>query len=68
MLEDGRYRNEAAVRYLEVADISTQVELAWPLLQDPARTVRLEAQRLLAVEGEMSSVVIGQDAAGVIAT
>jgi tetratricopeptide (TPR) repeat protein len=37
-----------AVRSLERADLQTRVELAWPLLSDPARTVRLEAARVLA--------------------
>jgi predicted CXXCH cytochrome family protein len=38
----------AAVRFLEVTDISTQVDLAWLLLNDPVRLVRLDAARLLA--------------------
>ncbi|MFZ1574583.1 MAG: tetratricopeptide repeat protein, partial [Chromatiaceae bacterium] len=37
-----------AVRYLDLVDLRTRVELAWPLLSDPARTVRLEATRVLA--------------------
>ena len=37
-----------AVRYLDRLDLRTRVELAWPLLSDPARTVRLEATRVLA--------------------
>ena len=37
-----------AVRYLDLVDVRTRVELAWPLLSDPARTVRLEATRVLA--------------------
>lgn len=36
------------VRVLELADLQTRVQLAWPLLSDPARTVRLEAARILA--------------------
>ncbi len=38
----------AGVRFLEVADVRTQVDLAWPLLDDPVRLVRLEAARVLA--------------------
>lgn len=37
-----------AVRFLDLADLQTRVELAWPLLSDPALTVRLEAARVLA--------------------
>jgi Tfp pilus assembly protein PilF len=39
---------EQAVRFLDLADLQTRVELAWPLLSDPALTVRLEAARVLA--------------------
>ncbi|WP_295447428.1 tetratricopeptide repeat protein [uncultured Thiodictyon sp.] len=38
----------AAVRYLDLTDLRTRTEQAWPLLSDPARTVRLEAARVLA--------------------
>ncbi|WP_295407037.1 tetratricopeptide repeat protein [uncultured Thiocystis sp.] len=38
----------AAVRFLDLTDLRTRAELAWPLLDDPARTVRLEATRVLA--------------------
>ena len=38
----------AAVGFLDATDLRTRVELAWPLLDDPARTVRLEAARALA--------------------
>jgi tetratricopeptide (TPR) repeat protein len=38
----------ASVRFLEATDVSTQVDLAWPLLDDPVRLVRLEAARVLA--------------------
>ena len=38
----------AAVRMLDLADLRTRTEQAWPLLSDPARTVRLEATRVLA--------------------
>lgn len=38
----------AAVRFLEVADVRTRVDLAWERLEDPVRAVRLEAARLLA--------------------
>ncbi len=37
-----------AVRYLDLMDLRTRVELVWPLLSDPARTVRLETTRVLA--------------------
>ncbi len=45
--QDAQVRAEA-VRFLELADLRTRIELAWPLLSDPARTVRLEATRVLA--------------------
>lgn len=38
----------ASVRFLEVTDVPTRVDLAWPLLEDPVRLVRLEAARVLA--------------------
>jgi tetratricopeptide (TPR) repeat protein len=38
----------AAVRLLEATDVRTRVDQGWPLLDDPDRTVRLEAARLLA--------------------
>jgi tetratricopeptide (TPR) repeat protein/Zn finger protein HypA/HybF involved in hydrogenase expression len=38
----------AAVRFLEAADVRTRVDQGWLLLDDPDRTVRLEAARLLA--------------------
>ncbi len=38
----------AATRYLANADVPTRVDLAWPLLKDPVRSVRLEAGRALA--------------------
>ncbi len=38
----------AAVRYLAQTDLRTQIDQGWPLLEDPARTVRLEASRVLA--------------------
>jgi predicted CXXCH cytochrome family protein len=37
-----------AVRFLDLADLQTRIELAWPLLSDPVRAVRLEAARVLA--------------------
>lgn len=39
---------DQAVRYLERVDLRTGIDLAWPLLSDPALTVRLEAARVLA--------------------
>lgn len=44
---DPQVRSQAA-RFLDRADLQTRVELAWPLLSDPARPVRLEATRVLA--------------------
>jgi tetratricopeptide (TPR) repeat protein len=44
---DAQVRAEA-VRFLELADLRTRVDLAWPLLGDPSRLVRLEAARVLA--------------------
>jgi tetratricopeptide (TPR) repeat protein len=38
----------AALRFLEHVDIGTRVDLGWPLLEDPVRSVRLEAALLLA--------------------
>jgi tetratricopeptide (TPR) repeat protein len=38
----------AAVRWLELTDLRTRVDQGWTLLDDPARTVRLEAARVLA--------------------
>ncbi len=38
----------AAVRYLELTDAKTLLELGYPLLDDPVLTVRLEAARALA--------------------
>lgn len=37
-----------AVRFLDLSDVQTRIELAWPLLSDPALPVRLEAARVLA--------------------
>ncbi len=37
-----------AVRFLDLTDLQTRTELAWPLLSDPVRTVRLESARVLA--------------------
>jgi len=39
---------QSAVRWLEVADPQTRFELGMPMLDDPVRTVRLEAARTLA--------------------
>jgi tetratricopeptide (TPR) repeat protein len=52
----------AAVRFLELADLQTRVQLAWPLLTDPARTVRLEVARILAplMTQTMSDDLLGQ--------
>ncbi len=38
----------AAVRYMANTDLRTRIDQVWPLLEDPARTVRLEAARVLA--------------------
>lgn len=38
----------AALRTLAAFDITAQVDLGWPLLEDPVRSVRLEAASLLA--------------------
>ncbi|MCG6967484.1 MAG: tetratricopeptide repeat protein [Chromatiaceae bacterium] len=38
----------AAVRFLEVTDVRTQVDQGWTALDDPDRVVRLEAARILA--------------------
>jgi len=51
----------AAVRYLELTDLRTRTEQAWPLLTDPARTVRLEATRVLA---PLATQTMGAELAG----
>ncbi|MET0089599.1 MAG: tetratricopeptide repeat protein [Candidatus Thiodiazotropha sp.] len=38
----------AAVRFLDLTDVRTQVDQGWPLLDDPDRVVRLDTARLLA--------------------
>ncbi len=38
----------AAVRYLQNADLKTRVDLGWEMLEDPVRTVRLDAALQLA--------------------
>ncbi len=38
----------AAVRFMTQTDLRTRIDQVWPLLEDPARTVRLEAARVLA--------------------
>jgi Tfp pilus assembly protein PilF len=45
--EDDPLVRAAAVRFLEVADVRTQVDQGWPLLDDPVRVVRIEAARVL---------------------
>jgi len=51
----------AAVRYLDLTDLRTRTEQAWPLLTDPARTVRLEATRVLA---PLATQTMGAELAG----
>jgi tetratricopeptide (TPR) repeat protein len=46
--DDDALVRAAAVRWLELADLRTRVDQGWTLLDDPARTVRLEAARVLA--------------------
>ncbi len=52
----------AAVRFLDLADLRIRVELAWPLLSDPVRTVRLEAARVLAplMTQKMGDALLGE--------
>ncbi|MBV5275745.1 MAG: tetratricopeptide repeat protein [Lamprocystis purpurea] len=52
----------AAVRFLDLTDLRTRVELAWPLLSDPVRTVRLEAARVLAplMTQKMGDALVGE--------
>jgi tetratricopeptide (TPR) repeat protein len=38
----------AAVHYMAQTDLATRVDQVWPLLEDPARIVRLEVERVLA--------------------
>jgi tetratricopeptide (TPR) repeat protein len=46
--DDDALVRAAAVRWLELTDLRTRVDQGWTLLDDPARTVRLEAARVLA--------------------
>ena len=48
LADDDALVRAAAVRWLELTDLRTRVDQGWPLLDDPARTVRLEAARVLA--------------------
>jgi tetratricopeptide (TPR) repeat protein len=46
--DDDALVRAAAVRWLELTDLQTRVDQGWALLEDPSRTVRLEAARVLA--------------------
>ncbi len=48
LADDDALVRAAAVRGLEQTDLRTRVDLGWTSLEDPARTVRLEAARVLA--------------------
>jgi len=48
LADDNALVRAAALRWLENTDLRTRVDQAWPLLDDPARSVRLEAAHLLA--------------------
>ena len=48
LADDDALVRAAAVRWLELTDLHTQVDQGWTLLEDPARTVRLETARVLA--------------------
>lgn len=48
LADDDPLIRAAAVRFLEVTDVRTQVDQGWERLQDPDRSVRLEAARVLA--------------------
>jgi tetratricopeptide (TPR) repeat protein len=48
MADDDALIRAAAVRFLELTEVRTRVDLGWPMLEDPDRVVRLEATRLLA--------------------
>ncbi|MDX1376575.1 MAG: tetratricopeptide repeat protein, partial [Burkholderiales bacterium] len=46
--DDDALVRAAALRHLEALDVPSRVDLVWPLLDDPVRSVRLEAARLVA--------------------
>lgn len=46
--DDDALVRAAAVRFLAVTDVRTRVDLGWPLLDDPVRTVRTDAAQVLA--------------------
>jgi len=48
LADDEALVRAAAVRWLELTDLRTRVDQGWTLLDDEARTVRLEAARVLA--------------------
>jgi tetratricopeptide (TPR) repeat protein len=48
LADDNALVRGAAVRWLELTDLRTRVDQGWTLLEDPARTVRLDAARVLA--------------------
>lgn len=48
LADDNALVRDAAVRWLELTDLRTRVDQGWTLLEDPARTVRLDAARVLA--------------------
>jgi tetratricopeptide (TPR) repeat protein len=48
LADDDALVRGAAARFLETTDVRTRVDQGWLLLDDPERTVRLEATRLLA--------------------
>jgi tetratricopeptide (TPR) repeat protein len=48
LTDDDALVRGAAVRWLELTDLRTRVDQGWTLLEDQARTVRLDAARVLA--------------------
>ena len=48
LADEDPWVRSAALRFLELADVRTRVDMGWPLLDDPDRAVRLDAARLLA--------------------
>ena len=48
LADDDALVRAAALHWLELTDLRTRVDQGWALLDDPARTVRLEAARVLA--------------------
>ena len=60
--DDNPVVRSATLSALEVVSANLRVQLAWPLLTDPIRAVRIEAARILAsiLRGELGGVQLTQ--------